>query len=208
MTNEEFIKSVSLEGEEWRDVPNYEGFYAASTFGRIISLGRYVRTKSNAKKWKNPILQKPTLGDNGYYSVVLSKYGKRTLKTVHRLVALTFIENPYNKPCVDHIDTNRTNNFVNNLRWCTLSENMQNELTLKRLRTIFKNDTRRKQVRPVVAIKNNVVVKTYPSIVSVEQDGHQKDNVFQVCKHIGGRTQHHGFVWMYLSDYEKSLVNQ
>ena len=59
---------------------------------------------------------------DGYYRALLGK----KLIGVHRLVAMHFIENPENKPCVDHIDRDRTNNHVSNLRWATTSENNLN----------------------------------------------------------------------------------
>ena len=62
---------------------------------------------------------------NGYEKVCLYKNGERTTKRVHRLVAEAFIDNPENKPCVNHIDGNKKNNNVNNLEWVTYSENMQ-----------------------------------------------------------------------------------
>lgn len=66
---------------------------------------------------------------DGYKRVWVGK--RRKLKSVHRLVAETFHENPENKPVVDHIDNNRSNNNFENLRWATLSENALNKkLTL------------------------------------------------------------------------------
>lgn len=58
-----------------------------------------------------------------YYVVITSDDGKQMHKNIHRLVAETFIENPLNKPCVNHIDGNKRNNNVNNLEWVTHSEN-------------------------------------------------------------------------------------
>ena len=61
---------------------------------------------------------KLNLRSNGYYYVVLYKNAKRASKTVHRLVAETFIPNPDNLPEVNHKDENKLNNNVNNLEWC------------------------------------------------------------------------------------------
>lgn len=85
------------------DYPNYEVSDAGEV--RNVSTGKVLKT------W---------LCD-GYHKVMLCP-GKKNMK-VHRLVALHFIENPDNKPCVDHIDRDKTNNHVSNLRWATNSEN-------------------------------------------------------------------------------------
>jgi hypothetical protein len=71
---------------------------------------------------------KPVLTKQGYLRV--SFYDKNKKKKdffIHRLLALGFIENPNNKPCIDHIDRNRQNNNLNNLRWATYEENNNNK---------------------------------------------------------------------------------
>ena len=73
---------------------------------------------------------KPSLRKNGYYIINLTKNSKNYQKSLHRLLGMCFIENPENKPCIDHIDRNRTNNSLDNLRWVTYSENNFNK-TLK-----------------------------------------------------------------------------
>ena len=68
---------------------------------------------------------------------------------IHRLVAEAFIPNPENKPYVDHIDTNRTNNDVTNLRWVTQEENMRNEQTLENIRNARK---KKKMTKEAIAL--------------------------------------------------------
>lgn len=71
----------------------------------------------------NPKPKYQATNRDGYKVVGLWKNNKSTAKAVHRLVALAFIQNPHNKPCVNHIDGDKANNHVNNLEWVTYSEN-------------------------------------------------------------------------------------
>ena len=75
---------------------------------------------------KNDKFLKHHIGTTGYYYVSLCKDGKAKKYKIHRLVAIHYIPNPDNKPQVDHINRNTLDNRVENLRWATRSENMQN----------------------------------------------------------------------------------
>jgi len=76
---------------------------------------------------KTNIILKQSLDKGGYYKLELCKDGKPKTFKVHRLIALHYISNPENKPCIDHIDRNRQNNDISNLRWATHTENMNNK---------------------------------------------------------------------------------
>ena len=70
---------------------------------------------------------KPTLANTDYYVIGLTSDRKRKLFLLHRLIALAFIPNPDNKPFVDHINRNRGDNRIENLRWATFKENTHNQ---------------------------------------------------------------------------------
>lgn len=106
--------------EVWKDIPGYDGLYQASTNGRVRSLDRL---DCRGNRIKGTVL-KPRMINSGYFLVHLrDRNGKRFGKLVHRLIAETFIENPENREQVDHIDEDKTNNAVKNLRWTTPKEN-------------------------------------------------------------------------------------
>lgn len=115
--------------EIWKDIKDFEGIYQVSTFGRIKRLSR--KTINEGLLGKNKELQlkeiilKPSTITKGYKGITLTKDKKRYPKKVHRLVAEAFIPNPNNKPQINHIDCNKSNNNVNNLEWCTNSENQK-----------------------------------------------------------------------------------
>ena len=101
--------------EIWREVKGFEGCYSVSNKGRII----------NNRSGK---ILNPSQNNEGYLYVVLSKNNYKKHKRVHRLVAEAFIDNPFKKPHVNHIDHDKTNNVVTNLEWVTPQENTDHEI--------------------------------------------------------------------------------
>ena len=92
------------------DFPNY----VIHPIGTVL---RICKSKNKTKEMKH------TKKKDGYIQISLSNNGKQKHFRVHRLLALHFIPNPENKPCIDHIDAVRDNNSLSNLEWVTIAEN-------------------------------------------------------------------------------------
>lgn len=118
--------------EIWKPIPGYEGYYEVSSLGRVRSLDR------TTTYWRNGVVQSVTyrgkmlnlnIADDGYVHVMLplldTSPRKYRYRSVHQLVALTFLPNPDEKIQVNHIDGNKANNSVKNLEWVTQEENME-----------------------------------------------------------------------------------
>lgn len=108
--------------EQWIDIEGYEGLYQVSNLGSIRSLYRFNKAQNRLYKGKIRTL---CFDRRGYNILVLCKEGTQKTFKVHRLVAHHFITNTNNKTEVNHIDGDKTNNHVNNLEWCTPSENVK-----------------------------------------------------------------------------------
>ena len=109
--------------EVWKDIKGYEGMYQVSNLGRVRSLNRIITNKNKKYEIKGKIISNST-SKLGYKKVTLQSNGERKTFQVHRLVAQTFINNPNDKPQVNHIDGDKANNQVHNLEWVTSSENI------------------------------------------------------------------------------------
>ena len=202
MTNEEFIKSISEEGEEWRDVVGYENLYKVSNFGRIVSLSRNIQNRRNFVS--KPRLLVPFHKTTGYLEVFLCKNGHRKHSVIHRIVAIAFIDNPHNYPHIDHIDTNKLNNHINNLRWVTRGMNQMNPLTRKHMSESRKGIPSMRpspRRRAVVQLLNGKLLKTYECVYHVKKHGFSNSSVIRCCKNK--QLEHGGYQWMYKSDYEQ-----
>lgn len=135
--------------ELWLDVLGYEGLYQVSNFGRMKSLGRKVVVKQDryslprTMNWKSRILKtaisKPRNNKGSYVKTTLRKDGISRTFEVHRLVATAFVPNPDEKPVVNHIDFDGTNNHHSNLEWCTIRENNMHSIHKRRYPAIFKS---------------------------------------------------------------------
>lgn len=113
---------VPLE-EEWRPVAGFEGIYEVSSSGKVRSLDRYKQNHSKKQLVKGVELR-PHDDTRGYLKVSLSKSGIVKSYKIHRLVAEAFIPNKFNKGDVNHKNGRRKDNRVENLEWCTRSENI------------------------------------------------------------------------------------
>jgi transcriptional regulator of met regulon len=109
--------------EIWKDIPEYEGLYQISNLGNVRS------QHSNRMNGQKPgKLLKIALMKNGYMSLELRMSDTNKRHLVHRLIAESFIPNPDNKPVVNHINGIKTDNRIENLEWCTHSENVRHAI--------------------------------------------------------------------------------
>lgn len=180
------------EGEIWKDIPGFPD-YKVSNLGRVASY----------RNPNRPKLLRTFLNCYGYYQACLSigepfKKGKTKSKTiaVHRLVALAFIPNPENKPCIDHRSTIKTDNRPENLHWVSYKENANNPITLEHM----------DDVRPLIKEKcahnvyvydeelNELSAFTSTKDAAIEVNGNQ-GNISSCC--MGSLPRYRGLIWSY-----------
>ena len=197
--------------EIWKDIKGYEGIYQVSNLGRVKSLDRI---DSNNHPLKGVIL-KPYISNSGYLLVGLYRQQKRDRKLLHRLVAEAFIPNPDNKPEIDHMNTDKTDNTVcldedgsvnydkTNLRWTTRKENINNPLTKTKMRINARKPSKGKygkkhhRSKPIIQYdKEGNFIKEWECANDVERVlGISNKHIGSVC--LGKRKSCGGYIWKY-----------
>ena len=117
-----------LEGEIWKDIVGYDGLYQISNLGRVKNLSKiwWMDKNNTHRRYKPDTIIFNRIDNLGYSICTLYKNSIGTKRIrIHRLVAEAFIPNPDNKPCVNHINGIKNDNRIENLEWCTYSENIQ-----------------------------------------------------------------------------------
>lgn len=178
--------------DKYKDLNNFVyidgflGLYKINKDGCVYSCRRNIIMKNDLR--------------NGYKCVHLQNNGFIIHKYIHRLVAEAFIPNPKNKTQVDHINTIRTDNRVENLRWVTAKENINNEITLSKhigskrnKKTIEKMRKSQKTMKPVMCLN------TGEKFISLGEAQRKKNiywtNIRKVC--LGERKTAGGLEWIF-----------
>ncbi len=131
----------NLQNEIWKPVMGYEGMYEISNYGRVKSLGRAIVDKYGyIQRISTDKLLKLTQEKSGYLSVVFNNKGFSKKKLVHRVVAIHFLNNPQEKPQVNHKDGIKNNCHFLNLEWATISENTQHAYNSGLIKKRFNED--------------------------------------------------------------------
>ncbi len=123
------LQVMNNQTEIWNDIPEYEGLYLASSFGRIKSLDMYVNHAGSGRAIRKGRILKGGINNVGYKIVTLCKNKTRRSKAVHQLIAMSFLNHTpdgYNL-VIDHIDHDKLNNNLNNIRIVTHRENISHQ---------------------------------------------------------------------------------
>lgn len=193
------FKFIEMEKEVWKDVIGYEGLYMVSSMGQV----KNVNTNRILKQCPN---------HKGYPKVRLFQKHVGVTCVVHRLVAMAFLPNPEGKKEVDHINTVKSDNRAENLKWCTAKENSNNVLTRKHKSECRKGcegtckgrfGKEHNRSIPIVQLSmDGRYIRTWECAQQVQRElGFDNSLVCKVLK--GRRNATYGYRWMYLSDYNK-----
>lgn len=174
------IKKNDINLEDFKSPLGFED-YLVSKEGLIYSL-------------KRNKLMKPFKDSKGYLQIHLFQNGKRVSMKVHILVAKLFVDNPYNKPCVNHLDGDKSNPHYLNLEWCTHKENTQHALAHE-LKHTFANNLK-DEVAVCQYTKDGELIQRFDSMQQASKlTNTPQPNISKVCK--GERKTANSFIWRY-----------
>lgn len=182
--------------EIWKDIKGYENLYQVSNLGNVRSLNYHKENRIQNLKTGT--------STGGYLFVILCKNNQTSAVKIHKLVAEAFIPNPDNKPCIDHINTIRTDNNVSNLRWCNNKENMNNPNTINKISK--SRIGKRVYSKPIVQLtKTNEYICKWDALIDIENElGYRIGNISACCR--GERKSAYGYRWVFFDDYKQERV--
>lgn len=182
---------LALPMECWRWIPGYEGLYQVSTRGRVRSVDRWVIGKDGKKYFIKGKILKPQRNEWGYLKVTLCRDGKLRNFKIHRLVAMVWLDNPENKPEVNHLDENPGNPDVFNLSWTTRIENARWGTAIERMAA--------SQSKAVEALDPSTgeVVLEFPSVNEAGRNGFDQRHVSKCCRGVKSYKTHKGYIWRF-----------
>ena len=175
--------------EQWKtaiyDGIVYEGLYKVSNLGKILNLNYRNTGKSK--------LMTPSANTDGYFKVNLRKNGENKTCYVHRLIAQTFIPNPENKPEINHIDEDKTNNRVDNLEWKWHKDNINHGTHNERSAKTRTNGKKSKRVLQLSL--DGELIREWESTQECGRNGFSQSAVCNCCN--GKRKSAYGYIWRY-----------
>lgn len=204
--------------EIWKDVKGYEGLYQVSNFGKVKSVERVIIQRDGKIKKIRGAIKKQRLIKKGYATVCLCKNCKSKFFLVHRLVAIAFVDNPFEYPCVNHKDECKTNNNAENLEWCTCKYNSNYGTIKERIIDTRRKNNKQEDINNKIreTAKKKGLRTAERAINQFTWDGvfvKRFDSAEQVKKQLGiqstgscaNGTQNHagGFIWLYDEDVDR-----
>ena len=178
---------ISRSKEEWKTINGYGGCYQISNYGNVKSIDRIVHGTSDYFQ-KGIVLKKSN--NKRYDFVRLSYSGESKIHYIHELVATYFVDNPNNYTCINHKDENKTNNYYENLEWCTQKYNANYGSRNKRIAE--------KLSTKVARIKDGKIDKIYNSQADAQKDGFLQSQISKCCNGI--LKTHRGYEWIFITD--------
>lgn len=145
--------------EMYVDIQGYEGYYQISNHGNVRSLDRVIKEKTGKTQTIKGRVLKQRINPSGYYYVGLRKNSRKATFAVHQLVAQAFLDNPDNKPTVNHIDGNKLNNSVANLEWSTYSENLEHAYKTGLRRAVYSSEVGSKNYKRKLISEQVIEIK-------------------------------------------------
>lgn len=188
------MKATSLlEYEQWKDIAGYEGLYQVSSFGRVRSLDKYIDHPKGGKAFCKGRILTGSINKQGYKRITLTKDKISINYLIHRLVAIAFIDNPYNYQCVNHIwENQKANNNIHNLEWCTVAYNNSYGTKLQRY------SDKKAYVIQQIDIHTGTVIAEYKGVrAAAKAVNGDATNIAKACRVKSYNRNVKGYYWNY-----------